>query len=204
MEYRASHSVVLTHRTELKDHEVDVGTPGRHINHPRQQISGTLKGFTESVFIIENAEFGLVRVETHKRMFKEREEELRASVGKKIDIAIDKTGKNMSVAVHRDDGVHVLRDHFQTPMQPIGLMPLVYRNGRGGAKDIYGVLTHVHGANLIEMKTDKGSVLIAGKAPDMAHQREIQKMLGHEVTVKTNRTLTVVDRTPQQQKGLSR
>jgi len=203
------HKVILTHRTDLKDRvmqePIDPDKPIlKVIHHPRQEISGTLKDFTKSEFVIENEGFGKVYVDTHKRMFDGREEELRAAIGKPVDIAIDGTGKNLSVTVHHGKDVSVLRDHFQTPVRPIGLMR-IEQTDRKNAVEISGKLTHVHDTNMIELKTETGPVLVFAQEPDKAHQREIQKMVGREVVVKPGKTLTVVDRNPpQQQKKLQR
>ncbi|MHB1882530.1 MAG: hypothetical protein ACYCPA_10120, partial [Acidithiobacillus sp.] len=204
------HKVILTHRTELKDRvlrePVDSDRPILEVhNHPRQEISGILKDFSQSDFILDNPKFGEVRVETHKRMFAGREEELRAAVGKPVDISIDNTGKNLSMAVHQGDGVSIMQDHFQTPLRPIGLMPFQQMD-RSDATQITGKLTHVHDTNLIEIQPAGKPMLISGRDPDKAHQAEIRAMVGHTVTVKPTRTgeLKVEDRTPQKVKSLGR
>jgi hypothetical protein len=46
------------------------------------------------------------------------------------------------------------------------------------------------------LETPSGKLLVAGTAPDEDHQRDIEGMIGHEVTVKRRRTLTLVDRGP--------
>ena len=71
--------------------------------------------FSKSEFILETPEFGAVRVETSKNMFMDREEELRTAVGKPVDIALDKTGKELSLAVHQGQGVSVLFDKLTRP-----------------------------------------------------------------------------------------
>ena len=211
------HKVILTHRTDLKDRvlrePVDSDRPILEVhNHPRQEISGILKDFSQSDFILDNPKFGEVRVETHKRMFAGREEELRAALGKPVDISIDATGKNLSLAVHQwpglagCDGVSLMQDHFQTPLRPIGLMPMRQMSAKD-AEAITGKLTHVHDSNLIELKDVKGKpVMVFAADPDKSHQAEIKKMAGHIVTISPGKTLQVVDHTPElaKQKVLAR
>jgi hypothetical protein len=208
------HKVILTHRTDLKDRvlrePVDSDRPILEVhNHPRQEISGILKDFSQSDFILDNPKFGEVRVETHKRMLAGREEELRAAVGKPVDISIDNTGKNLSMAVHQGqglagcDGVSIMQDHFQTPLRPIGLMPMRQMD-RKDAEAITGTLTHVHDTNMIELKTAKGPVLVFAADPDKAHKAEIKKMVGHQVTITPGKMLQVVDRSPEKKMTLAR
>ena len=215
MEKQVYHRVILTHRKDLTARvlrePIDPDKPIlEHVNHPRQEISGVLKDFSQSEFILQTEEFGDVRVETHKRMLAGREEELRAAVGKPVDISIDNTGKNLSMAVHQGqglagcDGVSILQDHFQTPLRPIGLLPMVQMN-RADAQPITGKMTHVHDTNMIELKDAKGrSALVFAADPDKTHQAEIQKMIGHNVTVAPGRTLQVEDLSVKKAVGVSR
>jgi antirestriction protein ArdC len=209
------HKVILTHRTDLKDRvlrePVDPDKPILELqNHPRQEISGILKDFSQSEFILDNHEFGNIRVETHKRVFDGREEELRAAIGKPVDIAIDGTGKNLSMAVHQGagpagcDGVSIMQDHFQTPLRPIGLMPMRQMSAKD-AEPLAGKLTHVHDTNIVELKTTKGPVLVFAADPDRTHQAEIKKMVGHTVTIAPGEKLQVTDHTPEpaKQKALA-
>ncbi|MBU2831886.1 ArdC family protein [Acidithiobacillus ferriphilus] len=209
------HKVILTHRTDLKDRvlrePVDPDKPILElVNHPRQEISGILKDFSQSEFILDNHEFGNIRVETHKRMFDGREEELRAAIGKPVDIAIDGTGKNLSLAVHQGagpagcDGVSIMQDHFQTPLRPVGLMPMRQMSAKD-AEPLAGKLTHVHDTNIVELKTTKGPVLVFAADPDRTHQAEIKKMVGHTVTITPGEKLQVTDHTPEpaKQKALA-
>ncbi|WP_278415968.1 hypothetical protein, partial [Acidithiobacillus ferrooxidans] len=204
------HKAILTHRTDLKDRillePVDPDKPVLEVhNHPRNEISGVLKDFSKSEFILNTQEFGDVRVETHKRVFDGREEELRAALGKPVDIAIDDTGKNLSLAVHQGDGVSIMQDHFQTPLRPVGLMPMMQMN-RTDAQALTGKLTHIHDTNIIELKTAKGPLLVFAADPDRAHQSEIKKMVGHKVTISPGEKLHVIDSTPEpaKQKALAR
>jgi antirestriction protein ArdC len=215
MEKQVVHKVILTHRTDLKDRvlrePVDLDKPILElVNHPRQEISGILKDFSKSEFIVNTPEFGDVRVETHKRMFDGREEELRAAIGKPVDISIDATGKNLSLAVHQGagpagcEGVSIMQDHFQTPLRPIGLMPMRQMSAKD-AQAITGTLTHVHDTNIVELKTTKGPVLVFAADPDKAHQAEIKKMVGHTVTITPGEKLQVADHTkePAKQKSMA-
>jgi len=209
MEKQVYHRVILTHRKDLTARvlrePIDPDKPIlEHVNHPRQEVSGVLKDFSQSEFILQTEELGDVRVETHKRMFDGREEELRDAVGKPVDISIDDTGKNLSLSVHQGAGVSLMQDQFQTPVRPIGLMPMVQMN-RADAQPITGKLTHVHDTNLIELKDTKGrSALVFASDPDKAHQAEIQKMIGHNVSVTPGRTLQVEDLSVKRAVGLSR
>jgi antirestriction protein ArdC len=209
MEKQVYHRVILTHRKDLTARvlrePVDPDKPILEcVNHPRQEISGVLKDFSKSEFILKTEEFGDVRVETHKRMFDGREEELRAAVGKPVDISIDNTGKNLSMAVHQGDGVSIMQDHFQTPVRPVGLLPMVQMN-RADAQPITGKLTHIHDTNMLELKDAKGrSALVVASDPDKAHQAEIKKMVGHNVTVTPGRTLQVEDLSVKKAVGVSR
>ncbi len=188
---QALHKITITHRTDLKVHVYPVSIPDKPDmemrNHPRQEISGVLKDFSKSEFLLETPEFGAVRVETGKNMFMGREEELRAAVGKPVDIALDKTGKELSLAVHHglaggSQGVSVLFDQFVTPGRPFGLMSAVDM-GKTTAKPVTGKLTHVHDSSLIELRSAGKSVLVHGPEPDKAHQAEIRKMIGKQVRV---------------------
>jgi antirestriction protein ArdC len=215
MEKQVVHKVILTHRTDLKDRvlrePLDPDKPILELqNHPRQEISGILKDFSQSEFIVNTPEFGDVRVETHKRMFDGREEELRAAIGKPVDISIDDTGKNLSLAVHQGqglagcDGVSIMQDHFQTPLRPVGLMPMRQMSAKD-AQAITGKLTHVHDTNIVELKTTKGNLLVFSADPDKVHQAEIKKMVGHTVTIPPGEKLQVTDHTPEpaKQKALA-
>jgi antirestriction protein ArdC len=191
------HKVILTYRTDLKDRivqgPIDPDKPILEVQyHPRKEISGSLKDFSQSDFSIDNAEFGRVRVETHKRMFEGRDDELRAALGKPVDIAIDDAGKNLSIAVHHERGVTVLRDRFETPLRPFGLMPVRSMDSEK-AQAITGTLTHVHDTNLIEVNTGKGPVMLMAMEPDKTHQEAIRNLIGKEVEVKPglDGTLTV-------------
>ncbi|MHB8225065.1 zincin-like metallopeptidase domain-containing protein [Acidithiobacillus sp.] len=204
MEKQIYHKVILTHRTDLKDRVLrEPPVPDKPDiemrYHPRQEISGVLKDFSKSEFTVNTPEFGDVRVETHKRMFDGREEELRAAIGKPVDIAIDTTGKNLSLAVHQGDGVSIMQDRFQTPLRPVGLMPMRQMSAKD-AEPVTGKLTHVHDTNLIELKTAKGPILVFAADPDRAHQAEIKKMVGHRVTVNPGEKLQVTDHTPEAKK----
>ncbi len=223
MEKQVYHRVILTHRKDLTARvlrePVDPDKPILEcVNHPRQEVSGVLKDFSQSEFILKTEEFGDVRVETHKRMFDGREDELRAAVGTPVDISIDATGKHLSMAVHHGDGlagceslagcegVSIMQDHFQTPVRPIGLLPMVQMN-RADAQPITGKLTHVHDTNMLELKDAKGrsaSALVVASDPGKAHQAEIQKMVGHNVSVTPGRTLQVEDLSVKRAAGLSR
>jgi antirestriction protein ArdC len=208
MEKQVYHRVILTHRKDLTARVLREPTdPDKpileHVNHPRQEVSGVLKDFSQSEFILQTEAFGDVRVETHKRMFDGREEELRDAVGKPVDISIDASGKNLSLSVHQGAGVSIMQDQFQTPLRPIGLMPMVQMN-RADAQPITGKLTHVHDTNLIELKDTKGrSALLFASDPDKTHQAEIQKMVGHNVSVTPGRTLQVEDLSVKRAVGLS-
>ena len=218
------HKVTLTHRTDLKDRVCPVSIPGKPDlemrNHPRQEISGVLKDFSKSEFILDTREFGAVRVETGKNMFMEREEELRTAVGKPVDIALDKTGKELSLAVHQGQGVSVLFDKFDTPARPFGLMPTVDM-GKTTEKPITGKLTYVHDRNVIELRVApcKGSVgkplrgatpvLVYGPEPDKAHQAEIRDLIGKQVRVSADKdtgqlAVKAIQPTRQQDIGLER
>lgn len=210
------HKVILTHRTDLKDRvlrePIDPDKPVLEVhNHPRQEISGTLKDFSQSEFILDHPEFGSVRVETHKRAFDGREEELRAALGKPVDLSIDATGKNLSLAVHQGagpagcEGVSIMQDHFQTPLRPVGLMPMRQMSAKD-AEPLAGKLTHIHDTNLLELKTSKGPLLVFAADPDRAHQAEIKKMVGHQVTINPGEKLQVTDHTlePAKQKAMAR
>ncbi|MHB1641978.1 MAG: ArdC family protein [Acidithiobacillus sp.] len=204
MEKQIYHKVILTHRMDLKDRvlrePIDPDKPILEVhNHPRQEISGVLKDFSQSEFTVNTPEFGDVRVETHKRVFDGREEELRAAIGKPVDIAIDDTGKNLSLAVQQGDGVSIMQDCFQTPLRPVGLMPMRQMSAKD-VQDVTGKLTHVHDTNLIELKTAKGPILVFAADPDRAHQAEIKKMVGHRVTVNPGEKLQVTDHTPEAKK----
>ena len=195
MEKQVYHKVILTHRTDLKDrvlHEpIDPDKPILEMQyHPRQAISGVLKDFSQSEFVLKTEEFGDVRVETHKRMFADRTEELRAIVGKPVDISIDATGKNLSV--HFDHGANILQDHFQTPLRPIGLMPTRHMSAMA-AEPVSGTLTHVHDTNMLELKTVKGPTIVYAADPDRAHRAEIEKMVGRQVVVNPGKTLQVTE-----------
>lgn len=216
MEKQVYHKVILTHRADLKDRvlrePIDPDKPVLEVhNHPRQEISGILKDFSQSEFILDNPEFGSIRVETHKRMFQGREEELRAAVGKGVDISIDATGKNLSLAVHQGpglagcDGVSIMHDRFQVPLRPIGLMPMRQMD-RTDAQSITGRLAHIHDTNMLELKTERGPVLVIAADPDKAHQAEMKKMIGHQVTITPGEKLQVTDHTPEpaKQKSLAR
>jgi len=203
------HKVILTHRTDLKDRvlrePIDPDKPVLEVhNHPRQEISGTLKDFSQSEFILDHPEFGSVRVETHKRVFDGREEELRAALGKPVDLSIDDTGKNLSLAVHQGQGVSIMQDHFQTPLRPAGLMPMRQMSAKD-AEPVTGKLTHVHDTNMLELRTAKGPVLVFAADPDRTHQAEIKKMVGHKVTISPGEKLQVTDHTlePAKQKALA-
>ncbi|WP_176712561.1 ArdC family protein [Acidithiobacillus ferrivorans] len=196
------HKITLTHRTDLKDRVLPVSIPGepdRELrNHPRQEISGVLKDFSKSEFILETEEFGQVRVETGKNMFMEREEELRAAVGKPVDIAIGGKGTDLSLAVHQGQGVSVMLDRFDTPARPFGLMPAVDM-GKTTAQPVTGKLTHVHDSNVLELRSAgkplqganplQGAtpVLVYGPEPDKAHQAEIRKLIGKQVRVSADK-----------------
>ncbi|MBU2766955.1 hypothetical protein HAP94_12290, partial [Acidithiobacillus ferrivorans] len=195
------HKITLTHRTDLKDRVSPVSIPGKPDlemrNHPRQEISGVLKDFSKSEFILDTQEFGTVRVETNKNMFVDRDEELRAAVGKPVDIALDKTGKELSLAVHQglaggSQGVSVLFDKFDTPACPFGLIPLVSME-RKDAQQITGKLTHVHDTNLVEIAgKDRQRRLVTGR--DMPDVKAVEKLIGKEVRIvpdKDNGRLTV-------------
>ncbi len=223
------HKITLTHRTDLKDRVCPVSIPGKPDlemrNHPRQAISGVLKDFSKSEFILDTREFGTVRVETGKNMFMEREEELRNAVGKPVDIALDKTGKELTLAVHQglaggSQGVSVLFDKFDTPARPFGLMSAVDM-GKTTAKPVTGKLTHVHDSNVIELrlagKPLQGAtplpgatpVLVYGPEPDKAHQAEIRNLIGKQVRVSVNKdtgrlAVKAIQPTQQQDIGLER
>jgi len=199
------HNVVLTHREDLKDRVVQSpDKPLKVINHPAQKISGILKDFTKSEFVLDNSEFGTVKVATNKFLSDSTTKYLQEAVGKPVDISIDKTGKVLTMKVPTDLGVRVVQDRFQTPVRPYGLMPLE-RMDREGAKEVSGTLKIVHGKDTVELRTDNGPVLVTGPEPDKQHQHEIFGMIGREVVVKPGKTLTVVDRNPpQQQKKLQR
>jgi len=194
------HQVVLTHRTDLTDYvrqePIDPDKPILEIQtHPRQKIAGVLKDFSKSEFVLDTQEFGVVRVETGKYLFLDREAELRAAMGKSVDIALDGTGMELSLAVHRDQGVRVLIDRFETPARPFGLMPAVDM-GRTSAPQITGKLTHVHDRNVIELCSAGKPLLVYGIEPDEAHRAEIRNWIGHTVTVTPHPggILQVVDR----------
>ena len=211
------HKITLTHRTDLKDRVCPVFIPGKPDlemrNHPRQGISGVLKDFSKSEFILETPEFGAVRVETGKNMFMEREEELRNAVGKPVDIALDKTGKELSLAVHQglaggSQGVSVLFDKFDTPAIPFGLMPAVDM-GKTTEKPITGKLTYVHDRNVIELRSAGKPVLVYGPEPDKAHQAEIRDLIGKQVRVSADKdtgqlAVKAIQPTRQQDIGLER
>ena len=184
------HRITLTHRTDLKDRVSTVSIPGepdREMrNHPRQEISGVLKDFSKSEFILDTREFGQVRVETGKNMFMNREEELRAAVGKPVDIALGGKGTDLSLAVHQEPGVSVLFDKFDTPARPFGLMPAVDM-GKTTAKPITGKLTHVHDRNVLELRSAGKPMLVYGPEPDKAHQAEIRKLIGKQVRVSVDK-----------------
>jgi hypothetical protein len=190
------HKIFLSHRTDLKDRVSTVSIPGEPdrelINHPRQEISGVLKDFSKSEFILDTREFGQVRVETGKNMFTGREEELRAAVGRPVDIALGGKGTDLSLAVHQGQGVSVMLDRFETPARPFGLMPAVDM-GHTDAKPITGKLTHVHDSNVLELRSAgkplQGAtpLLVYGPEPDKAHQAEIRKLIGKQVTVSADR-----------------
>ncbi|MBU2859363.1 DUF1738 domain-containing protein [Acidithiobacillus ferrooxidans] len=220
---RPLHKITLTHRTDLKDRVCAVSIPGKPDlemrNHPRQEISGVLKDFSKSEFILETPEFGAVRVETGKNMFMEREEELRTAVGKPVDIALDKTGKELSLAVHQglaggSQGVSVLFDKFDTPAIPFGLMPAVDM-GKTTEKPITGKLIYVHDRNVIELRSAgkplQGAtpVLVYGPEPDKAHQVEIRNLIGKQVRVSADKdtgqlAVKAIQPTRQQDIGLER
>lgn len=207
------HKITLTHRTDLKDRICPVSIPGKPDlelrNHPRQEISGVLKDFSKSEFILETPEFGAVRVETGKNMFMSREEELRAAIGKPVDVALDKTGKELSLAVHQglaggSQGVNVLFDKFDTPALPFGLMPAVDM-GKTTDNPVTGKLTYVHDRNVIELRSAGKPVLVYGKEPDKAHQAEIRDLIGKQVRVSADKDtgqLTVKAVQPMRQKDL--
>ena len=180
------HKITLTHRTDLKDRVCPISIPGepdRELrNHPRQEISGVLKDFSKSEFILETPEFGAVRVETGKNMFNGREEELRAAIGKPVDIALGGNGTDLSLAVHQGQGVSVMLDRFDTPARPFGLMPAVDM-GRADAKPVTGKLTHVHDSNVLELRSAGKPMLVYGPDPDKAHQAEIRNLVGKQVRV---------------------
>ncbi len=195
MEKQIYHKVYLTHRTDLKDRvlrePIDPDKPILEVhNHPRQEISGVLKDFSKSEFILEMPEFGQVRVETGKSMFNGREDELRAAVGKPVDIALGGKGTDLSLAVHQglaggSQGVSVMLDRFETPAIPFGLMPS--RNmGALDAQPITGKMTHIHDRNIIELQSAGKPSLVYGPEPDKAHQTEIAGMIGKQVTVSTD------------------
>lgn len=209
METQVYHKVILTHRADLKERVIrEPSVPDKpdiemHY-HPRQEISGVLKDFSKSEFILDTPEFGDVRVETNKRVFDGRDEELRDAVGKNVDVSIDETGKHLSLAVQQGQGVSILQDHFQTPIRPIGLLPMI-QMGRADAQPVTGRLTHVHASNLIELKDTKGrSVLVVSGVPDTAHQAEIWKMSGRTVTVVPGEKLRLEDRSPAKAAGIER
>jgi antirestriction protein ArdC len=200
MEKQVYHKVILTHRTDLNDRvlqePIDPDKPILEMQyHPRQGISGVLKDFSQSEFILKTEEFGDVRVETHKRMFADRTEELRALVGKPVHISIDATGKNLSV--HFDQGTSILQDHFQTPLRPIGLMPMRHMSAKA-AEPVSGTLTHVHDTNMLEVSTAKGPTIVYAADPDRAHQAEIKRLVGHQVIVNPGKTLQVAEHSVMQ------
>ena len=197
-EKQVYHKVILTHRKDLTARvlrePIDPNKPILEIvNHPRQEISGTLKDFSNSEFILATPEFGDVRVETHKNVFVGRDDALRDAKGKPVDVLIDATGKHLSLAVHRgENSVVILQDHFETPLRPVGLLPMVQMS-RQDAQPITGKLTHVHDSNLVELQDAKGrSALVHAADPDKAHQAEIQKMVGRQVRVLPGEKLQVV------------
>jgi hypothetical protein len=181
------HKITLTHRTDLKDRVCPVSIPGKPDlemrNHPRQEISGVLKDFSKSEFILDTRGFGTVRVETNKNMFVDREEELRAAVGKPVDIALDKTGKELSLVVHQGQGVSVLFDKFDTPAIPFGLIPLVSM-GHKDAQQIAGRLTHVHDTNLVEItgKDQQPRLVTVRDMPD-AKVKAAEKLIGKDIRI---------------------
>ncbi|BDB14013.1 ArdC family protein [Acidithiobacillus ferrooxidans] len=206
------HKITLTHRTDLKDRVCPVSIPGKPDlemrNHPRQEISGVLKDFSKSEFILDTREFGAVRVETGKNMFMDREEELRTAVGKLVDIALNKTSTELSLAVHQGQGVSVLFDKFDTPARPFGLMPTVDM-GKTTEKPITGKLTYVHDRNVIELRSTGKPLLVYGPEPDKAHQAEIRNLIGKQVRVSADRdtgqlAVKAIQPTRQQDIGLER
>lgn len=195
-EKQVYHKVILTPRRDLTARvlrePIDPSKPILEIvNHPRQEISGVLKDFSNSEFILNTPEYGDVRVETHKKMFAGREEELREAKGKTVDVSIDDTGKDLSLAVHQGAGVSILQDHFETPLRPVGLLPMVQMS-RPDAQPITGRLTYVHDSNLIELKDPKGrSALVRADNPGKENLRAIQDRLGKQVRVLPGEKLLV-------------
>ncbi|MDA8154656.1 MAG: zincin-like metallopeptidase domain-containing protein [Acidithiobacillus sp.] len=138
------HKITLTHRTDLKDRVCPVSIPGKPDlemrNHPRQEISGVLKDFSKSEFILETPEFGVVRVETGKLIYVHDRNviELR-SVGKPLQGATpvlvygpepDKShqaeirnliGKEVRVAADKDTGRLTVKARQPAQQRDIGL-----------------------------------------------------------------------------------
>jgi hypothetical protein len=214
MENRISgYRVFLTHRKDLKDYYYPT-KEGMFCLSPRQQISGVLEGLGYGGFSIKNKELGLVWVETNKKIFEEKKDRewVREAFGKPVDIAIDDTGKNLSVTVHNEKVVSVFRQRFQTPIIPMGL--ITTSGSIDGGKcdfEISGKLTHVHNKHTVEIaeQGNKPRVVLLPRDLENDKQRELKKLIGHDVKLTmstTGESLKVVDltREPQKQKGLSR
>jgi len=202
---RFRHIVVLTQRTDLKDHLVPENAHKDYgeIFHPRQKISGVLKVSSINDFVLENDEFGSAEVTVGKPFFVGRQEELREAWGKPVDIAIDGSGKHLALTVHDGKDVRILQDSFPKPARPYGLMPLERADSKSFV-EISGKLTHVHDTHLVELQTKTGPILIGTghvfgdtMEPDETRLRELQKMIDHEVMVRPGKTLTVIEQTPE-------
>jgi hypothetical protein len=115
--------IVLTHRTDLKTREEPVQGNIYHRFHPRKEISGTFWGATDGELAVHSEEFQRrVLVFTGKRLFVGQRKELKAAIGKPVDISVDGTGKVLTMQVHEKDGVtRVLQDRFRTPLRPVSM-----------------------------------------------------------------------------------
>jgi antirestriction protein ArdC len=203
------HEIILSHRNDLPDYVVteDPITPGTSAleiqHHNRQRITGILKDYSKDALFLDTSEYGRVEVVIGKIIAPNDEGQVVAFLrdayndqNKTVSVSISDNGKVLTLS---NPDLGSVREMFDSPARPFGLMPSVPMNSKN-AQEISGRLYEVHDTNLVEIEQkDSQHLLVFGNDPDKAHQIEMRSMIGNSVVIKPteNGTLHLEDVTLQ-------
>lgn len=191
------HVVVLTHRADLQNYTrspqtedvITSGKDARTIYHGRNSIAGKLDSAFPGYgsFRIEHPEYGNMVVTTGKKLFEgnpgaKTALDKASEVGKNVEISIDKTGKKVSVSIENGP---VLVNESSTPSRPFGLLPKVQVVPHEN-QVFKGILMDVRSEETVELKTQKGPLLVEGTGGDLP-KTTLEKMAGKMVEVRSGK-----------------
>jgi hypothetical protein len=194
MQKDAYHRIVLTHRTDLKDYvEHDPEDDSTTVIHPRQAVSGILREIDSNLFIdTPGPDGGNVLVDVSQEIdrdisydtYKNNEDGLNQHLNKPVDMALDETGRHLTIRVHdNQSGTTVFRSQFYDPPIPLELMPRVDISDKE-ATPVKGHLVCVHSPYCVELTDEKDNhVLVWGNKMYAIQIANADKLVGQLVQV---------------------